>query len=453
MFFRVENLGPLRQAEVDLSKDLILLTGPNSTGKTYVAWSVYGLHRAPDAPALCRRLADEILDSPEQKIGFDRVAALWPSLLDGIAAHFTERLHLCFAAERQRFADVKVTLRAGRDEPVRATDFQMGRPVAGVTLHLVLDTHLSLALFAASSPHTPGVAPDPVAFSQLPPGAREAVAAALGESLAVALMTACWPRCTLLPTERTAIDLFARELSVLRTDLVGRVIEAELDPGAVTTSTTRDVGRYPWPIQDSLRKANDLAFLGRWKSTFADLATELETVLGGAVSVSSEGAIGFAPIGLSAPLGIHLTSSVVKSLAPLVFYLRHLAREGDLLMIDEPELNLHPDNQRKVARVLAKANNRGLKLMMSTHSDYLLREINNLILLSRDTKQVREVREKLGYTESELLAPEKVGVYLFKESGAEAVPVTEEGFEVSTIEEEINRMNAVSQQIYAALYE
>ena len=144
---------------------------------------------------------------------------------------------------------------------------------------------------------------------------------------------------------------------------------------------------------------------------------------------------------------------MVKSLAPLVFYLRHLAREGDLLMIDEPELNLHPDNQRKVARVLAKANNRGLKLMMSTHSDYLLREINNLILLSRDTKQVREVREKLGYTESELLAPEKVGVYLFKESGAEAVPVTEEGFEVSTIEEEINRMNAVSQQIYAALYE
>ncbi len=48
MFFRVQNLGPLRDAEVDLSKDLIVLAGPNNSGKTYLAWSVYGLHRSPN---------------------------------------------------------------------------------------------------------------------------------------------------------------------------------------------------------------------------------------------------------------------------------------------------------------------------------------------------------------------------------------------------------------------
>jgi predicted ATPase len=45
MFFRAQNLGPLRDAEIDLSKDLIVLAGPNNSGKTYLAWSVYGLHR------------------------------------------------------------------------------------------------------------------------------------------------------------------------------------------------------------------------------------------------------------------------------------------------------------------------------------------------------------------------------------------------------------------------
>lgn len=460
MFLRVENLGPVHEAEVDLSKDLILLTGPNSTGKTYVAWSVYGLHRAPAAPEAFRRLAVEILTSPKQEVGFDRIVTLWPSLLDAIAAHFAARLHLCFAAERQYFANVKLSLRPGSDEPVARPRAKDGYRVRtnGFEARISVGAELAIQIHQTSARQEPGSGArsplrEPVAFDQLSPEEKEEVLHALEEWLPWAVMTSCWPGCTLLPTERTAVDLFARELSIRRTDLVSRAVEAELETGAEPTSITRDVGRYPWPIQDSLRMANDLAYFAREESAFADLAAELETLLGGAISLSKDGAIGFAPTGKSPPLGIHLTSSVVKSLVRLVFYLRHLAQKGDLLMIDEPELNLHPDNQRKLARLLAKAVNRGLKLMMSTHSDYLLRELNNLILLSRDTKQVRDVRERLGYTESELLAPEKVGVYLFKDGGAEAVPVTEEGFEVSTIEDEINRMNAVSQQIYAALYE
>ena len=40
MIFKVEKLGPVEHAEIDLSNDLILLTGPNGTGKTYVAWGL-----------------------------------------------------------------------------------------------------------------------------------------------------------------------------------------------------------------------------------------------------------------------------------------------------------------------------------------------------------------------------------------------------------------------------
>jgi hypothetical protein len=267
------------------------------------------------------------------------------------------------------------------------------------------------------------------------------------------VMRSCWPSCTLLPTERTAVDLFARELSIRRTDLVNRAVEAELDTGTEPASITRDVGRYPWPIQDNLRMANDLPFLARQESDFADLAIEVESLLGGAVELSKEGAVGFRPTGKSPTIGIHLTSSVVKSLVRLVFFFRHLAEKGDLLMIDEPELNLHPDNQRKVARVLAKAVNRGLRMIMSTHSDYVLREFNNLIILSQDSKPIRDLRAKYGYSDSELLAPSKVGVYLFRGGTAEAVQVAEDGFEVMTIEDEINRINAISQEIYATINE
>lgn len=35
---------------------------------------------------------------------------------------------------------------------------------------------------------------------------------------------------------------------------------------------------------------------------------------------------------------------MVKELSPLVLYLRYLARAGELLIIDEPEMNLHPED-------------------------------------------------------------------------------------------------------------
>jgi predicted ATPase len=43
MKLKLKNIGTLKQAEIDLSKDLIILAGPNNTGKTYAAYTVYGV--------------------------------------------------------------------------------------------------------------------------------------------------------------------------------------------------------------------------------------------------------------------------------------------------------------------------------------------------------------------------------------------------------------------------
>lgn len=40
MILAIERLGAVLRAEIDLGKDLLLLTGPNSAGKTHVAWAV-----------------------------------------------------------------------------------------------------------------------------------------------------------------------------------------------------------------------------------------------------------------------------------------------------------------------------------------------------------------------------------------------------------------------------
>src|SRR5262249_45104171 len=112
MFFRAQNLGPLRDAEVDLSKDMIVLAGPNNSGKTYLAWSVYGLHRSASMPPALSPLLDpwvqKLMESPDHRIDLSEVfAQLGADLLGHIAAEFRSRLHLCFATESERFANAE----------------------------------------------------------------------------------------------------------------------------------------------------------------------------------------------------------------------------------------------------------------------------------------------------------------------------------------------------------
>jgi len=97
----------------------------------------------------------------------------------------------------------------------------------------------------------------------------------------------------------------------------------------------------------------------------------------------------------------------IRSLLQLSRYLKHQARVGDLVIIEEPELNLHPKNQRRIARLLASLVNCGLKIMITTHSDYILREFNNLILLTGKSPHLKKIIKERNYTDLELLPSSK----------------------------------------------
>ena len=51
-----------------------------------------------------------------------------------------------------------------------------------------------------------------------------------------------------------------------------------------------------------------------------------------------------------------------------------------------------------------------VKVLITTHSDYFVNQINNLLMLSQLSARRRAAR---GYSASEVLAPTDVGAYLF----------------------------------------
>ncbi|MCY4225507.1 MAG: AAA family ATPase [Bacteroidetes bacterium] len=120
----------------------------------------------------------------------------------------------------------------------------------------------------------------------------------------------------------------------------------------------------------------------------------------------------FKPMSNGTTLTMGESSGVVRSMLDVSFYLRHIAKPGDLLMIDEPELYLHPENQRKFARLFALLTHFGIQVMITTHSDYFIREFNTLIMLHEDKPYLKRIADREGYSEEELLDKDKIRAYV-----------------------------------------
>ena len=263
----------------------------------------------------------------------------------------------------------------------------------------------------------------------------------------------------LMPAERSGLHLFFRELSTRRTALLHHASRENIDIGELLRDVIRS--RYAIPIADYINWLNDLADKQKSKSEdFHPYAERLKRDLArGVYKVDARtGSIEFKPYQIkrdgrkTAAIGLHMTSSTVKSLFGLWFYLEHEARKGNILMIDEPELNVHPENQRKIARLLAKLVNAGLNIVISTHSDYIIREFNSLIMLNQD--KGRKFRKKYKYGDNEVLKPEQIGAYLFDHQTIKLFDITpEDGIYATTFDEVIRNLNTVNNDIYYGLQE
>jgi len=146
-------------------------------------------------------------------------------------------------------------------------------------------------------------------------------------------------------------------------------------------------------------------------------AASLEkAILGGSVQVRRSEISGYPrfvyqPAGWKGELPLMHASSMVSELAPIVLFLRHAVISGSVLMIEEPEASLHPGMQVELTRQLAMLIERGVRVIITTHSEWILEELANVVRRSQlpDTERERRAHGNAA------LNREQVGVWLFQQ--------------------------------------
>ncbi|MEA5617328.1 AAA family ATPase [Cronbergia sp. UHCC 0137] len=117
-------------------------------------------------------------------------------------------------------------------------------------------------------------------------------------------------------------------------------------------------------------------------------------------------------------IDLYNASSSIKQLAPLLLYLRYRANKGDFLVIDEPEMNLHPESQAKLLEALSILVNLGVRILLTTHSPYIMAHLNNLVNGNHENPEILKRQSSSLYLQDEraFLPMDKVSAYEMKDN-------------------------------------
>ncbi len=442
MKISIQNLGAIEKADIDLCKKLIVFCGPNGTGKTYISYVIYGYAKLVMGPlSNLFKLQDliekkEVVFELDYKSLFDLQNNSFKFLKDNISSEFASNKFLFTNFDIKLIIPLE-EFRNNLFQSALSYDYEFG----GISLHLAKESRSNSVKINLIKPLDLSIKRD------------DFTGVVINAYLSKYLFNSTILYSYILPVERNSVYTFSKELSLKRLRKSNDNIEESAEVQERMT-------RYPRAIIDALTVAEDLANIKKKKSEFHILADVIENeILHGKISISDQGEVQFSPDNASdVVLPVHLSASLIKTLSGLIIYLRHQANLNDLIIIDEPELNLHPDNQIRLARIIARLINAGFRIIISTHSDYIIRELNNLIMLSSDKTEIKEIAKRNKYKNDEMILPEKVGAYLFNFNSndntkviVENLTVDENGFEVKTIDDAINKLNDISDDLFDAL--
>jgi hypothetical protein len=411
MKVKIKNLGILKQAEFSLG-DLTIICGSNNTGKTYATYSLFGFlytwRRLLMLPKFgLKEKIDQLLSDGVISLDLQEYVQQCESILTTGCQRYVRQIPEVFAVNEERFKNVDFQIELNFDN----IQFENGyeRTISTAKWETISiskpenNPYLSITLLREKS------------NINLLVNVLEEI---IDNSIKDIIFSQFFPRPFIASAERTGAAIFRKELNFARNRLLEEISKnSNFDPTELLFNVSQD---YALPVKENVDFTRQIETIVKKTSFIAEnypsILEDFADIIGGQYMITSNDELYYIPKGKKLRLSMDESSSAVRSLLDIGFYLRHEARIGDLLMVDEPELNLHPENQRRIAKLFARLINIGIKVFITTHSDYIIKEINTLIMLNHDQPHLKQIAAEEGYRQEELLSADQVKVYSAEEA-------------------------------------
>lgn len=456
MKVKVKNLGALKQAEFTIG-DLTIICGGNNTGKTYATYALFGFlknWRNLFSVKIKMPKIEELLTEGVLRLDIQDYLDDADKIISQGCQEYVGQLSDVFATSEDRFSNADFSVSLDINKIKLYTKFERNISASNSEFFSITKSDSSTELIVTLLGEKEKV--------KIPP---EILRHFISNALKDIIFSQLLPRPFIVSVERTGAAIFRKELNFARNRLLEEISQPgkKINPMELLLRSYQD---YALPVEENVDFIRELETVFKKRSFIAETHPEIlrdfADIIGGEYSVNRNDELYYLPKGKRIKLSMDESSSAIRSLLHIGFYLRHEARKGDLLIVDEPELNLHPENQRRVARLFARLINSGIQVFITTHSDYIIKELNTLIMLNRDLPHLIRIREEEGYHKNELIDHQKVKVYIAEESSIKlddkdrkqkchtliAANIDAElGIEARSFDSVIDKMNKIQEEI------
>ena len=459
--YRFKNIGPVKDAQLELG-DLTVIAGRNNTGKTYIVYTLYGFLKMWETLPHAKRL---LLRHKRSEEDFPNLQHVAEQLIRHGRAEFSLNRE---TIDRQRTGVIQELTRIFSQQAMsdvfssqyeafeRSSIKVLYNGDNSNLMHFKSEVAKGIFLSITYNGDYAVVTIDETSRQSLVPQ----LTLSMSHFYVRFLLRGLFPEPFILSAERFGISLFYRELDFTKNQLVDVLQKIgdyknrdRISPFLLIDKAT---SRYALPIKDNIDYTRSIPDLRGRKSDSYDnkLFDNIKDMMGGYYGASGD-EIRFISKARgkerSFNIPLHLASSSARGLSDFYFFLRHVARSNHLLIIDEPESHLDTANQIQLARLLARFVRAGLKVLITTHSDYLIKEINNLVMLSKPFADKESVMKRLKYESDDALEPELIRAYVAEKNGLTRCVVDHFGIDMPVFDETIDEINKATNELSSRL--
>lgn len=423
----VENFGKIESAEIDMNK-MMLFVGDNNSGKSYLASLIYGLYGLMSKANFFEKyeidFADDIFDGIKEKINNSVSNSMYNQ----------EKINLDFTNEQKNIAiALNRFLNDNKEKLVEAVfrdKIEINRLEIEIEENEIMYVNVVPYMWSNDNDVfvvTAGNSSINCGFivEIEKQGFKERI---IKYSIMALFKLALRDKTSYLPVSRTGFMLTHK-------DLVANALKNRYDNFSENFEQV-ELSRLSKPTSDFLTTISTITN-NKTKEVLQDVVEFIEkNVISGKINVSDTPTPNYTYVadGSDVELPMYLSSGVVTEMTPLLLYLKHV--NFDTLIIEEPEMCLHPKLQWALTRALIKATHKDKQFILTTHSEAIVQHINDMIKLNQNEDRV-ELQQEFNYQDDDLISENEVSIYQFivnenNKTEVKKVPYTDKGFVVTT---------------------